>query len=268
VSAFLEKVLQEKARELEAKRKARPLKEIERAAAGVPVRGFRSALEGRGRIIAEIKGRSPSVASFRQQGAPERLAGIYERNGASAISIVTDERNFGTSLKDVERVRAASTLPVLVKDFIVDPYQVVEARAHGADAVLLIARILSPGALERLLEHAGKLGMDALTECHDEEDIDKARSAGAGIIGINNRDLRTLEVSLDATRRLVPRIPERALCVSESGIDRRDQVEELSELGVEAFLIGGALLSAEDPAAKLRELAGLPQDAEGKGGAT
>jgi indole-3-glycerol phosphate synthase len=244
------------------------VREIERSAAGVPVRGFRAALEGRGRIIAEIKGKSPSVASFRQQGAPERLAGIYEQHGASAISIVTDERNFGTSLKDVERVRAASTLPVLVKDFIIDAYQVAEARASGADAVLLIARILSPGALEQLLEHARGLGMDALTECHDEEDIDKARAAGAGILGINNRDLRTLEVSLDTTRRLVPRIPGSALCVSESGIDRRDQIEELSELGVDAFLIGGALLSAEDPAAKLRELAGLPEDATGRGGAS
>lgn len=260
---FLEQVIKEKEEELEAKKKARSMEALEEAAAGMASRSFKEALRGGEKIIAEIKGKSPTVDAFLQGGNPVALAGIYETNGAAAISIVTDELNFGTSLRDVEQVRASVSLPILVKDFVIDAYQIVEARASGADCILLIARILTVHALESLLEVARGKGLDVLTECHDEEDIDKARAAGAEIIGINNRDLKSLEVNLEATGRLISRVPEHALCVSESGIDQRNQIEELKDMGVDAFLIGGALLGSEDPGATLRALLDLPAGSTG-----
>lgn len=256
MSRFLDRVLQEKAGELARKRQACPLRELERRAAAMPVRNFRTALSGGRRIIAEIKRRSPSVDAFRQTGAPEQLAAIYEAGGAAAISIVTDERNFGTSLADVARVRKATALPILVKDFMTDPYQVIEARACGADAVLLITRILPSPLLTALLDVTRDLGISALVECHDEADVARAAGAGADIIGINNRDLATLDVSLETTRRLSAKIPEGAICVCESGINGRGQIEKLIPFGVDAFLVGGALLNAADPRTKLRELCG------------
>ncbi len=256
MTGFLERVVKEKAVEIAAKKEASPVAELERRAAKEPLRDFRQAISLRGGIIAEIKKRSPSVTAFRQCGAPPELAAVYETNGARAISIVTDESHFGTSLSDLAGVRRASSLPVLVKDFVIDPYQVVEARAAGADAILLIARILPLRAFVSLLRYAHELGMSALVECHDEEDVAKATAAGAGIIGINNRDLKTLEVSTATTRRLLSVIPDGAIRVSESGIATHGEIEELVGLGVDAFLIGGALLDSVDPGLKLRELIG------------
>ncbi len=257
MSDFLSRVVHQKEAEVAEKKRNNPVRELERRAQDHPARDFHGAVSGHGTVIAEIKGKSPSVAAFRQKPEPERLAQIYEENGACAISIVTDQRNFGTSLADVARARSVSRLPVLVKNFVIDSYQVLEARAGGADALLLIARILPLSELSELLDLTHALKMSALVECHDEEEIEKASAAGAKIIGINNRDLGTLEVSLETTRRLVSRIPDGVLSVCESGIKSREAIETLLPLGVDAFLVGGALLDSDDPGAKLQELLGL-----------
>jgi len=254
VSAFLDRVIEEKEAEIAAKKRERSEAALEREAARLPVRDFRAAVGGGMRIIAEIKKSSPRVAAFRQGGDPPALAAVYAAHGAAAISIVTDTKNFGTSLLDVEPVRGAAPLPVLVKDFVIDTYQAAEARAAGADCLLLIARLLVPERLAALLERTRRLGMAALVECHDEADVAKALEAGADIIGVNNRDLGTLDVSLETTRRLAPIINGAALCVAESGIGSRRQMEELAAAGADAFLIGGALLESGDPGARLREL--------------
>lgn len=256
MNGFLDRVVKAKESELAIKRARRPLDEIQRDLTAFPPRDFHAALTPGGTIIAEIKKRSPSVASFPRGKDPGRLAAVYRDNGAAAISIVTDEANFGTALTDVPSVRAAGELPVLVKDFIIDPYQVIEAWAAGADAILLIARLLTVDSLGALLNLVRQLGIFALVECHNEADIHAATNAGARIVGINNRDLRSLTTSLDTTRRLLPLIPANMLCVSESGIRSRAEIEELGARGAHAFLIGGSLLSAEDPGALLRTLNG------------
>ncbi len=268
MKTFLERVVEAKRVEVAHKRCIRPEGELEHRSSLRPVRDFRRAISGPEAIIAEIKRRSPSVPAFRQSAPTEHLAAVYEANGASAISIVTDWQNFGSSLADVARARGVSALPVLVKDFIFDRYQVVEARAAGADAVLLIARILSADELASLLELAHGLGMAALVECHDEDDVGKAVASGAGVIGVNNRDLSTFEVSLETTRELTPKIPRDAIRVAESGIRCRRDVEALAAMGVNAFLVGGVLLDSEDPGAKLRELAGSEAPPMGETGGT
>lgn len=235
---------------------ARPVAELERAAADNPVRDFAAAISGGGRIIAELKARTPSVKSFRHSQALDTLAETYARCGAAAISIVTDERNFGTSLDDVHRVRRQVELPVIVKDFVVDPYQVVEARAYGADAILLIARILHWDALTGLLDLAHRLGMSALVETHNEEELKTALQARAPIVGVNNRDLDTMGISLDTTRRLARLVPDEVTLVAESGIKTRGDIEDLTAHGAGAFLVGGSLLDAADPCAHLRALLG------------
>lgn len=257
MSTFLDRVVLEKQAELARKKEMLPEAELERALPHEMPRDFAGAIRGGGRIIAEIKKKSPSVPSFRQGGDPEKLAAVYEESGAAAISIVTDTRNFGTSLADVTRVRNLSRLPVLVKEFVIDTYQVIEARTAGADALLLIARLLSSRDLVVLHEHIEALGMAALVECHDSDDVNKAVDAGATVIGINNRNLATLDVSLDTARRLLPLIPEGAVRVAESGIDDHAQIAELSTLGADAFLIGGSLLQSDDPGKKLAELLGV-----------
>ena len=256
MKGFLERMVEAKRVEVERRRRTRSEDELERRSSLRPARDFRRAISAPEAIIAEIKRRSPSVPAFRQSAPTEHLASVYESNGASAISIVTDWRNFGSSLADVARARRASALPVLVKDFIFDRYQVIEARAAGADAVLLIARILSVDTLASLLALAHGLGMAALVECHDEADLGKAIASGAGIIGVNNRDLSTFEVSLETTKALAPKIPRDAIRVAESGIRCRRDIEALTAVGVNAFLVGGVLLDSEDPGAKLRELTG------------
>ena len=264
MTAFLDRVIVEKISEIAAKKRERSEAALERAAGRLSVRDFCAALHGGMRVIAEIKKSSPRVAAFKQGGDPPALAAVYTGSGAAAISIVTDTRNFGTSLRDVELVREAAPLPILVKDFVIDTYQAAEARAAGADCLLLIARLLDRERLAALLERTRSLGMAALVECHDEADVTRALEAGADIVGVNNRDLDTLGVSLETTLRLAPMIRGAALCVAESGISRRRQIEELAAAGADAFLIGGALLESDDPGAKLREL--LSPD--GRGDAT
>jgi indole-3-glycerol phosphate synthase len=254
--SFLDRVLDEKKREIDEKHARCSVTDLKREADAIPVRDFRTAVSGGRRIIAEVKKRSPQVPHFRRALIVEELAVIYEENGACAVSVVTDEKNFGTSLRDVARLRTRVSIPILVKDFVIDPYQLYEARAFGADAVLLITRILHRDALAALLELAVHLGMQALVEVHGADEAKLAYEIGARIIGINNRDLESLEVSLDTTRALAGRLPADALIVSESGIQSRTDIEELSSLGVDAFLIGGALLQSDDPGGLLRELLG------------
>jgi len=256
MNGFLDQVVRDKVAQTERSRARTPLNELLLRAASRLPRNFQAAVAGGGRIIAEIKRRSPSVTAFRQQGDVTGLAGIYAASGAAAISIVIDEPNFGTSVADLTRVRESVSLPVLAKEFILDEYQVAEARAAGADAVLLIVRILDDARLQGLLAAIGDLGMSALVECHEADEVGRAVAAGARLIGINNRNLDSMSVSVDTCRGLVGLVPEGMVCVAESGIARREVIEELTRVGVDAFLIGGALLDAEDPAAKLKELRG------------
>ena len=223
---------------------------------GPPVRDFTGALRGGERLIAEVKRFSPSDPDFRQEAALDGLAAVYERSGASAISVVTDRANFGSSLADVPALRAATELPVLVKDFVLEESQLEAAWAAGADAVLLIARFVPPARLAALLQHAERRGLAALVECHDEADVEAGLDAGARIIGLNNRDLAALTTDIELTPRLLPLVPPDVTRVSESGLDRRAQIERLAGLGTDAFLIGHSLLKHPDPGRKVRQLLG------------
>ncbi len=259
---FIERVLEEKRVELERKKRDRPVETMRESLEATQVRDFRCAIASSAEgasytpIIAELKARTPSVKSFVQSDSLDQLAQTYEANGAAAISIVTDTRNFGTSLDDVRSVRMRVSLPVLIKDFLIDRYQIFEARAYGADAVLLIVRLLDFDRLTELLGLAQQLGMSALLETHNEAEVAMALQARGTIVGVNNRNLDTLEVSLETTRRLAKLVPHEVTLVSESGIRDRADVEDLSATGVNAFLVGGTLLNSEDPGGTLRSLRG------------
>jgi len=256
---FLDTILVQKQQELAEKKRRQPQDFLREKADSEPVRDFRGAIaghEGETRIIAELKARTPTIESFVQSDHLDDLAEIYEANGAAAISVVTDSVNFGTSLETVGMARERTGLPVLVKEFVFDPYQVHEARASGADAILLIARLLDDGQLAELLDLAGELGMDALVETHSADEIQKALGAGASIVGINNRDLDTLDVSLDTTRDLIKEIPGGIATVAESGINSRADIESLAGAGANVFLIGGKLLNSHNPGRLLREFCG------------
>jgi len=258
VASVLQEIVAHKRREVAAARTRLPLRALEERLAGAPpVRPFAHALRGPGlRLIAEIKARSPSRGPLREGLDPVALARDYVRAGAAAISVLTDERYFGGSLAHLAAVRWALPQgpPLLRKDFIVDPYQVYEARAHGADAVLLIAACLGEGELRELLALSRALGMDALVEVHDEEELGRALGAGASLVGINNRDLRTFRVDLGTTARLRPLIPPQVTVVAESGIQTPEDVAHMAALGVHALLVGEALVTAPDPAARARQL--------------
>jgi indole-3-glycerol phosphate synthase len=205
-------------------------------------------------LIAEHKRRSPSAGLIREDLALQDVVGAYERGGAAALSILTEGPNFGGSLDDLRAARRASTLPLLRKDFIVDPYQVHESFAAGADAILLIVAALAPHDLRALHAEATELGLNALVEVHDERELEAALELGAAIIGVNNRDLKTLEVDTRQTFELLPRVAGRAITVSESGFSRPDQLDELAEAGVDAVLIGEALMRSPDVEAGCRAL--------------
>jgi indole-3-glycerol phosphate synthase len=206
-------------------------------------------------VIAEHKRRSPSAGAIRADLALTDVVRAYERGGASALSILTEGPSFGGSLDDLRAARAVSGLPVLRKDFIVDPYQVHESFAAGADAILLIVAALSDTDLSLMFSAARELGLSVLVEVHDERELDAALALGAPIIGINNRDLTTLEVDTRRTLDLFPRVGGHALVVAESGFSRRDQLDELARAGVDGVLIGEALMRAPDIEAACRELA-------------
>jgi indole-3-glycerol phosphate synthase len=226
-----------------------------------PTRGFRRALLARGsgpRVIAELKRRSPSKGEIRRAFDPVAIARAYEAAGAAALSVLTDERFFGGSLAQLESVRRATRLPLLRKDFVLDAYQIDEARVAGADAVLLIVAALPAAEVGRLRERAAALGLDVLVEVHDEAELDVAKGAGADLIGINNRDLRTFRTDLAVTERLAPLVPEGALVVAESGIFGREDVTRLQRAGAAAFLVGESLMREADPGLALRRLLGTP----------
>ncbi len=226
------------------------------AAAPAP-RDFRQALRRNGvALIAECKERSPSGGLLQRPYDPVRLAQRFAANGAAAISVLTEPEFFGGSLDHLGAVRAAVHVPVLCKDFIIDPIQVLSARAVGADAVLLIVGVLDDGALRDLQALAMRLSMHAVVEIHSEAELDRALRADAIIIGINNRDLTKMKTDRETTLRLRSLIPDGLVVISESGIESRADVDELQRLGVDAVLVGEALLRAPDIDAKVRELSG------------
>ncbi|MBW1788006.1 MAG: indole-3-glycerol phosphate synthase TrpC [Deltaproteobacteria bacterium] len=236
----------------------RGLRLPEKRDAAIPSRrDFKAAISapGKVRLIAEIKFCSPSAGLIRERKDPSKIAQVYEASGAAAISLLTDETFFKGSIADLPGTRAACNLPVLRKDFIISAVQLKESFLRGADAVLLIARILGRGKLKRLISICREMGMDALTEVHDENDLDMALACGADIIGINNRDLDTFTVNLETTQKLIKRIPHGHVVVSESGIDCGRHVAELGNAGVHAVLVGTAIMGSNDMAGKVRELA-------------
>jgi indole-3-glycerol phosphate synthase len=208
-------------------------------------------------VIAEHKRRSPSAGTIREGSPLEEVIGAYERGGAAALSVLTDGPSFGGSLDDLRAARAASALPILRKDFIVDGYQVDESVAAGADAILLIVAVLSAEELSSLHAAATAAGLAALVEVHDERELEAALAVGAGLIGINNRDLTTLEVDTGRTFALRPRVPDGKVVVAESGFSSREQLQRLAAAGVDAVLIGEALMRAPDLEAATQALTGL-----------
>ena len=221
-----------------------------------PVRDFRGAVSRKDRItlIAEIKFASPSAGVILKRGDPVQIARIYQDAGAGAISLLTDRRFFNGDICHLPRIKRAITLPVLRKDFIVDPIQVAESLLYGADAILLIAGILSRKRLKELLAMARGSGIACLTEVHKREEIEKAIACGADIIGINNRDLTTFEVDINTTFDLAPLIPDGCIRVSESGISNREELGRLRQSHIHAVLVGTSLMKSNDIGAKAREL--------------
>ena len=220
-----------------------------------PTRGFAASVAGPSRrIIAEVKRTSPSQGMIRQDFDAVALAREFAAAGASALSVLTEERFFQGSLDYLERIKREVSLPLLRKDFVLDEYQVFEARSFGADALLLIVALLDSTALQSLLASAGSLSLDALVEVHTEQELKTALETGAKMIGINNRDLQSFEVRVETTERLLPLVPKDILVVCESGIDSPERIEKFERLGVHAFLIGEALMRAPKPGEKLTEL--------------
>ncbi len=226
-----------------------------RAAERAPARHFRAALTATGpAIISEIKQASPSQGVFTGDFQPASTAKLYASGGAAALSVLTDQEFFKGNLGDLEAARAAVTIPVLRKDFTIDEFHVIEAAAHGADAILLIAAILDAAQLRSFREIAASYGMAALVEVHDDYELSAALDSGAEIIGVNNRNLHTFEVTLDTSLRLIEKIPAKAIKVAESGIHSRADVQRLQSAGFHAFLVGEHLMKSADPAAALRDL--------------
>lgn len=209
-------------------------------------------------IIAEIKKASPSVGIIRNDFDPIGIAHLYEAGGAAAISVLTDEKFFQGRLSYLTDVKKSVDLPVLRKDFIIDTYQIYEARSAGADALLLIAALLSKEEIQSFLELAKALGMDCLVEIHSETELQKVLQTNATIIGINNRDLATFKTDLGTTLRLRSMIPDGKIVVSESGIRSREDVKRLADIGVHAILVGETLMKSDDIPTKLHELLGIP----------
>jgi indole-3-glycerol phosphate synthase len=257
---ILAEIVRTKRRQLDALR-PRAADFAAAARAAPATRDFLGALAGGSELslIAECKRRSPGAGAIRPDLVPEELAASYERAGAQALSVLTDAEYFGGSNDDLAAVRAATSIPILRKDFTLDPVQIVEARATGADAVLLIVRILTDSELRSLLEEARAWSLSALVETHDEAEVERALRAGARIIGINNRDLSNFTTDLGTTLRLLDDLPPEVVVVSESGIRTADDVRALGDAGVDAVLVGETLLRAEDSGAMAASLARVPR---------
>ena len=241
----------------DAKRSA-DLRQLEQRAERHPPRGFRRALATRSRtgpaVIAELKKASPSRGLIRANFDPESLAGKLEAAGATALSVLTDEEFFQGSLDNLERASASAKVPCLQKDFVIDEFQLLQARAYGADAILLIVAVLSPAELTALNTKSRALGLDVLCEAHNEEELGRAVDAGSNLIGVNNRDLRTFRVDVHTALRLAERIPQNAISVAESGIGNGADIARLRAAGYKAFLIGESLMKAESPGEALKSL--------------
>jgi indole-3-glycerol phosphate synthase len=257
---ILDQIVANKKRELAVSQRNLPLADLRRIAlAAPPPVDFAPALRGGGiKLIAELKKASPSRGVIRADFDSVEIAQIYADNGASAISVLTESKYFRGRLGHLKHIKTAlgRTLPLLRKDFIFDPYQIYESRAYGADSLLLIVAILAPRQLVELIGLTRQLGMECLVEVHNEAELEIALKSPARIIGINNRDLSTFTVDINTTRRLRPLIPTDRIVVSESGIKDRADMARLRQWGVDAVLIGEALMSARDIAAKMKELLG------------
>jgi indole-3-glycerol phosphate synthase len=257
---ILTKIIEEKKRELEIAKERLSLEELKKRLSVLPSsRGFLQAITKDRDIslIAEIKRASPSAGVLRREFDALRIAQIYRIYGARALSVLTEEKFFQGKLSYIDEIRREVYLPILRKDFIIDRYQIYESKFSGADAVLLIADLLSRSELAQFLEICETLAMDAVVEVHNEEDLGKALSAGSRIIGINNRNLHTFDVDLDVTSNLIRSVPEDKVKISESGIKTYEDVMFLKSLGVDAVLIGETFMRSEDIGSKMRELMGF-----------
>ncbi len=262
---LLESIMHERLHEIVGARLKWPASSIEMALDRAPeVRSMKNALQRRAPgFIAEIKRASPSAGLLRQDFDPAGIAAEYEKAGAAGISVVTEAKYFQGRLETIADLRWKTSLPLLRKDFVVDTFQILEGRHAGADAILLIAALLDAPSLRRLRAKTEELGMEALVEVHDEGDLARALEAGASLIGVNNRDLRNFEVSLDTSLSLAPRIPAGVVAVSESGIRTADDVRRLADAGYRGFLVGETLLRAQSPGAALKGLIAAVQPARG-----
>ncbi len=260
---ILKRILARKIEEIDERNRTLGLRELEQRVADADApRGFINALEqklnaGQAAVIAEIKKASPSRGLLREDFDPAQIAVSYEKGGAACLSVLTDVDFFRGADAYLQQARAACTLPVLRKDFTIDPYQVYEARVLGADCILLIVAALGDAMLLELLQLAGHLGMDTLVEVHDEAELERALAIPARLLGINNRDLRSFETSLDVTLGFLDRIPDDRIVVTESGIHTVEDVALMRSSGVHTFLVGEAFMRAPEPGEKLRELFGL-----------
>ena len=259
---LLERILESTREQLKRRKRERSPEELEYQAfsiggSEVSPRRFRVAMQEPGiAVIAEFKRRSPSAGALRQAPDLHEMVGVYERGGAAALSVLTEERHFDGTLADLSEARAACELPILRKDFIVDEYQLYEAKVAGADAVLLIVAALEPEELSALNERALTLGLDVMVEVHDRDELRAALGVGAKLVGINNRDLRDFSVDVERTAKLMGEIPSGVTVVSESGIAGAEQLGKLKDAGVDAVLIGETLMRSADPEAALRTLCG------------
>ena len=254
---ILDEIVNNKLKEVAERKKEVPLAVLKsKLATSTSTRNFRKAISSPTKIniIAEIKRASPSAGIITKNFSLEELARIYEKNGASALSILTDQKFFRGKLKDLEKARKTSSLPILAKEFIVDEYQIYEAKTRGADAILLIARILDREKLKKYLDLAWQIDLDCLVEIHTEEEWRKIKDLPLDIVGINNRNLENFKVDLKMSFNLIKKIPLDKVVVSESGINNGEHIHRLQEAGVDAFLIGEALLKSKDVGKKLREL--------------
>jgi indole-3-glycerol phosphate synthase len=260
VSDILQRIVEVKRQEVPAARARRSESALrELAALQTPPRAFADALRARiaadqAAVIAEVKKASPSKGVIREHFLPSEIAASYARHGAACLSVLTDAQFFQGHADYLRQARAACPLPVLRKDFMIDPYQVLEARAIGADCILLIAACLSDTQMAELEACAFELCMDVLVEVHDGDELDRALRLATPLVGINNRNLRTFEVTLDTTLGLLPRVPADRLLVTESGIQGRADVQRMRAANVHAFLVGEAFMRADDPGVALAEL--------------
>jgi indole-3-glycerol phosphate synthase len=251
----LARILDSTREELTQRKRAVPQRQLEERLPQRSVHSLHAALTAPDvSVIAEFKRRSPSAGVLRESADVGEMIGAYGRGGAAALSVLTEGPSFGGSLEDLRVARGLSDQPILRKDFIVDEYQLLEARVAGADAVLLIVAALDGEQLGELHERARRLGLDVLVEVHDSAELERAAAIGAEIIGVNNRDLRDFSIDVERTARLIAEVPPGALVVSESGIVRAEQLARLQQQGADAVLVGETLMRADDPAVALADL--------------